>query len=180
MKARLKSAVLSAVGVLAIFSAVTFASCNAEPCDAIACAYGGTCNEGECICPSGYEGTHCEIVTKDKFIGVWTVFEDGTVTMPAQYEVNIKSGDGNTDIIISNFYNRFPPGENVFGRVEGDSITIFSPAESEYQVNGYGHLEWDSYYPDHGTLTMYYTIQNPEGKVDDFGVNSGDPSVWSR
>ncbi|MCB9065179.1 MAG: calcium-binding EGF-like domain-containing protein [Chitinophagales bacterium] len=182
MKARLKSIVLSAIGVLATFTAVTYTSCNNDPCKAIVCAYGGTCNEGECICPSGFEGTHCEIVTKDKFVGVWTVFEDGTITQPAQYEINILSGEGNTDVKISNFYNSFPPGQYVNGRVVGDSIYIFSPTNSTsgFKVSGYGLLEWEEFYPEHGKLTMYYTITNAEGKTNDFGVNGGVASEWNR
>jgi hypothetical protein len=179
MKARLKSIVLSALGVMAAFSAVTYTSCNNDPCKAIICAYGGTCTEGDCICPSGYEGTHCEVVTRDKYEGVWTVFEDGSSTMAAQYEVKIIKGSGNTDMIISNFYNRFP-GAQVNVRVKGDSLFIPQQTVDNYTIEGAGHLNWEEFYPDHGELTLYYKVVNPEGRTDDFGFSAGLPSIWTR
>lgn len=181
MKARLKSIVLSAVGAIAVFSTVTITSCNDDPCKAIVCAYGGTCTEGECLCPSGYEGTHCEIVTREKYEGVWTVFEDGTVTKPAQYEIRIKNGVGATDMTISNFYNRFP-GNDVSVRVKGDSLFIPQQTVNGYVIEGSGYLNWEreNFYPEHGELIVHYTIKDPEGKLNDFGVNAGSPSTWSH
>ena len=179
MKARLKSIVLSACGVLAAFSAVTYTSCNNDPCKAIVCAYGGTCTDGDCLCPSGYEGTHCEIVTRKKYEGVWTVFEDGTSTNPAQYEIKIVNGQGNTDMIISNFYNRFP-GNQVNIRVKGDSLFIPQQTVNNYTIEGYGSLKWEDFYPEHGEMTLRYKVVSPEGKTDDFGMNTGQPSIWTR
>src|SRR5690606_22092293 len=50
MKARLKSIILSALGVASVFTTVTVSSCNNDPCKSIVCAYGGTCADGDCIC----------------------------------------------------------------------------------------------------------------------------------
>lgn len=179
MKARLKSVILSAVGVIAVFSTITVTSCNDDPCNAIVCSYGGTCAEGDCICPSGYEGTHCEVVTREKYRGVWTVFENGTVTNPAQYEITFVNGTGATEMTISNFYNRFPVS-NVNVRVKGDSLFIPQQEVDNYVIEGWGVLEWEDFYPEHGELTVYYKVTNPEGKTDDFGINAGVPSVWNR
>ncbi len=182
MKARIKSFALSAIGALTIFSAVTYTSCNNDPCKAIVCAYGGTCIEGECNCPSGYEGTHCEIVTREKYKGVWTVFEDGTSTMPNNYEVRFSLGEGNTDLLISNFYNKFP-GNDINARVKGDSIFIPQQTFQNNTIEGWGYLDWeddDNFYPEHGEITMYYKVVNSDGKTDDFGINSGQPSKWNR
>lgn len=182
MKALIKSIVYPAIGVLALFSAVTYTSCNDDPCKAVACAYGGTCNDGECICPSGYEGTSCEVVVKDRYLGTWTVFEDGTVTDAAQYEVNIRSGETPTDVKISNFYNRFGANDLVNARIDGDSIFIAQQKVNGYSIEGWGWFDWveEDYYPDAGKLTMYYTITNSDGKTDDFGVNGGMPSEWNK
>lgn len=186
MKARLKSIILSAMGVTALFTAVTVSSCNDDPCNAIVCSYGGTCTEeGECICPSGYEGTHCEVVTREKYRGVWTVFENGTVTNPAQYEITFVNGTNATEMTISNFYNRFPLND-IEARVKGDSLFIPQQTVTEassggiYTIEGKGTLEWEDLYPDHGKITVWYKVINPEGKTDDFGVNGGEPSIWNR
>ncbi|HEY9177459.1 MAG TPA: calcium-binding EGF-like domain-containing protein [Flavipsychrobacter sp.] len=179
MKARLKSIILSAMGVAAVFTTVTVTSCNDDPCKSIVCAYGGTCADGDCICPSGYEGTHCEIVTREKFKGVWTVFEDGTSTNPAQYEVSFVNGEGATDMSITNFYNRFP-GNDVNIRVKGDSMFIPQQTVNGYVIEGWGYLKWEDFYPEHGEITVHYKIVNPEGVTNDFGVNTGYPSKWAR
>lgn len=178
MKARLKSVVLSAIGVLAVFTAVTYTSCNTDKCKAIVCAYGGTCNEGDCICPSGYEGTHCEIITRDKYKGVWTVFEDGTATNPEQYELTFEYGLGNTEMTIRHFYNRFNGNVNV--RVKGDSLFIPQQKIEGYSIEGWGTLDWEEFYPDHGELTVYYKVTDATGKTNDFGINNGEPSIWTR
>jgi len=179
MKARLKSIVLSAAAVMAVFGTVTFSSCDPDPCKSIVCAYSGTCADGDCICPSGYEGTHCEIVTREKYRGVWTVFEDGTSTNPAQYEISFVNGENATDMTITNFYNRFP-GNEVNVRVKGDSLFIPQQTVNGYVIEGWGHLKWEDFYPEHGELTVHYKIVNPEGVTNDFGVNTGLPSKWNR
>lgn len=179
MKARVKSIVLSALATMGIFSAVTTSSCNDDPCKSIVCAYGGTCAEGDCICPSGYEGTQCEVVTREKYRGVWTVFENGTSTQPAQYEITFRNGVGATDMTISNFYNRFP-GPDVNVRVKGDSLFIPQQTLNNYTIEGWGYLKWEGFYAKHGELTVYYKVINPEGKIDDFGLSSGEVSKWNR
>jgi len=179
MKARLKSIILSAVGVIAVFTTVTLTSCDPDPCKAIVCAYGGTCADGDCICPSGYEGTHCEVVTRDKYEGVWTVFENGTVTNPAQYEITFVNGVSATDMTISNFYNRFP-GHDINVRVKGDTLFIPQQSVDGYVLEGMGYLKWDSFYPDNGEIVVRYKVTGSDGKTDDFGVNGGEPSIWNR
>lgn len=180
MKARLKSIIFSALGVAAVFTTVTVSSCNDDPCKSIVCAYGGTCADGDCICPSGYEGTHCEVVTREKYRGVWTVFEDGTATNPAPpYQVSFVNGEGATDMTLTNFYNTFP-GNDINVRVKSDSMFIPQQVVNGYTIEGWGYLKWTGIYPDHGELTVHYKVVNPEGVTNDFGVNTGTPSKWSR
>lgn len=179
MKARLKSIILSALSVAAIFTTVTVTSCNDDPCKAIICSYGGTCTKGDCICPSGYEGTHCEIVTREKYRGVWTVFENGTVNDAAQYEITFVNAEGATEMTINNFYNRFALNE-VDVRVKGDTLIIPQQVVNNYTIEGIGYLEWEDFYPEHGKLTVRYKVTSPEGKTDDYGFNVGEPSIWNR
>src|SRR5579871_4978211 len=104
MKTRLKTILVSCLSTLFIFAAVVYMSCNRDKCKTIVCAHGGVCNSGGCICPSGYEGSNCETVSRDKFLGNWSVFEKGSVTEQAQYPVNIAQGPNITDVVINNFY----------------------------------------------------------------------------
>lgn len=181
MKGRLKSLVLAALGAILSFTTVTFTACNDDPCKAIACAYGGVCKDGACACPSGYEGIHCEIVTRDKYVGTWTVFEKGTSTMPAEYPLSIDYGLTPTTLNIRNFYNRFnDKNQPVAATVRGDSMFINTFVE-HFKVEGTGVLKWESYYPKHGELTLRYTVRDTiTGQINDFGVNAGVPSIWNR
>jgi hypothetical protein len=59
---------LSLFGLILIFS---FFSCQNEPCDEIACQNGGTCIDGSCECPDGYEGSFCEFIDISKYLGTY-------------------------------------------------------------------------------------------------------------
>ena len=45
---------------LAAFSVVTYTACKQDKCKGIVCLNGGACQDGACVCPSAYNGTHCE------------------------------------------------------------------------------------------------------------------------
>ena len=44
-----------------------------DPCEAVVCQNGGTCNEGICDCPDGYSGENCEI--QDLCFGVSCTYD---------------------------------------------------------------------------------------------------------
>jgi hypothetical protein len=179
MKARLKTIVLSAVSVFAVFSAITYNSCTPDKCKAIACAYGGICKDGTCLCLAGYEGTQCEITTRDKYIGTWTVFENGTYTSNSQYDIAIKDGLTLTDLNITNFYNHIKSPVAV--KIQADSIFIPQQVVEGYEIQGWGYLDREAYYAKHGKITMHYTIKNLENNLtDDFGLHTGEVSQWTR
>src|SRR3954471_7120818 len=112
MNAPLKKILISGVAALAALFFVTYVSCNKDKCKTVICAYDGVCSNGACICKSGYEGTNCETLTREKFLGNWNVFEKGSTTEAAQYVVSIlPSGTNPTDVVIRNFFNYFNPTE---------------------------------------------------------------------
>ena len=39
---------------------MTLQSCDPDPCSDVACANGGECFDGTCICPDGFGGSNCE------------------------------------------------------------------------------------------------------------------------
>lgn len=178
MKARLKTIVLSALGAISAFGALTYSSCKPDKCKSIVCAYGGVCKEGTCICPTGYEGYQCETITRDKFKGVWHVFEKGTATMPAGYDVTISDGPTMTDLVITTFYNKFTTPVNV--RVKGDTMYIPQQTIEGYEVKGTGYITPSKYYAKSAEMHVFYSVKLPDGRVNDFGVNAGDVSIWNR
>jgi len=55
--------------VMAMFM---FTSCD-DPCKDVTCLNGGTCLEGTCECPTGYEGTDCGTAVNAKFAGTFNM-----------------------------------------------------------------------------------------------------------
>ena len=88
MKTPFKSIFVAALATVATFASLMYVSCNRDKCKTIVCANNGVCNQGACICPSGYGGTNCETVLRDKFLGSWQVFEKNL--QPAQYIIDIQ------------------------------------------------------------------------------------------
>ena len=77
------------ISIFSIITTISF-SCKPDKCKTTNCANGGTCNDGNCICMTGYSGTSCEITNRDIFLGQWTVNETGTRTAAFEYALNIQ------------------------------------------------------------------------------------------
>ncbi|RYZ53757.1 MAG: hypothetical protein EOP49_06625 [Sphingobacteriales bacterium] len=178
MKARFKTILLSALGALSVFSAVTVSSCNEDKCKAIVCAFGGVCTDGACLCPSGYEGPQCETVNRQRYLGAWVVTENGSVTDAAQYTLSIEKGDNITELRIKNLRNLFIT--DVRGFVNGDTLYIPQQTIDNHTVIGSGYITSDKFYGDYGKLVVTYKVTDNNGMVDDFGVDGGDPSLWNK
>ena len=180
MNARLRSIFLTASLITAAFSAVTYTSCSEEKCKPVVCANGSTCVDGSCICPSGYEGARCETVNRDRYMGIWNVVEDGSVSAPAEYTVAVEAGNGITDLVIRNFNNYF--SDNVNARVKGDTIYIDPQTIAGQTVQGIGYIADDRFYGKNGRLTLRYHVQTSGGAVDNYGFEpgTGNPSVWNK
>ena len=183
MKARLKTITTTTLLSFSVFAAIVLPSCNRDQCKSIVCAYGGVCNNGSCTCPSGYEGTNCETISRNKFLGNWSVFEKGSITEAAQYPISISEGDKITDVLITNFYNYFT------GPVLGSIIhdTLFIPNQ-QYQgkvLFGVGYVYTSVTYGQNGAINMAYEIVDTATQaVNDFGYNSildhSDASSWNK
>jgi hypothetical protein len=70
---------------LMAFSAVTvLSSCEPDPCKDVVCQNGGNCDlDGNCVCPSGFQGTNCEVKSNSVFTGTNLTGDDGCVANPA-------------------------------------------------------------------------------------------------
>lgn len=182
MKTRLlKTVIFSALSTVMAFTAVTYSSCSGDKCKAIVCANGGTCNDGVCKCVSGYEGVQCEVTTRDKYVGVYQVTETSTLsaTTREQYAITLNNDSSMTSLRIKNFYNAFI--KDVRASIVGDSIFIPKQTYEGKTVRGYGNLVRESAtYSQHAQIIMHYSVTYEDGRVDDFGIDNGSPSVWQR
>jgi len=61
-------------GLLIILGALSalVLSCERGSCENITCLNGGTCRNGRCQCPVGFEGVRCETKWTDRWIGTYT------------------------------------------------------------------------------------------------------------
>ena len=183
MNARFKTIILAALSSVLAFSAVTYNSCKPDKCKSIRCAYGGVCKDGNCLCQSGYEGSQCETVIRDKFLGVWSVFESSTMTgQPRNYTVNITEGDNITDVKIRNFYNLLT--NDVYAIVKGDSLVINKQSIDGRTIQGYGYLDPDMHYTEHAKLIVHYAVViDSSSAIDDYGLYpsvGGTESLWEK
>jgi len=184
-----KTIFFTALSVIFAFTAITYVSCSTDKCQATVCAYGGTCDNGTCKCLPGYTGANCQSIIAQKYFGTWTVSETGTISNNANFTTAIDSSYTSlTQVLINNFYNRYPPTENVVADLQGvDSLKIHPQTMSNGdRVEGVA-----VYTPDassgsqeqHGTLTIYFSVTNSSNQVDDFGYVvglNGVPSIWSK
>lgn len=179
MKARFKSMAFAVLGTLSIFSAVTYTSCERDKCKQIACAYGGVCTDGECLCVAGYEGPQCETINRTRFLDAWNVTEDGSLTDAAQYNVVVVPGSNIQEIRIRNFYNILTDEVSAF--VKGDTMTINQQVVNGYTIAGKGYVIDEKYNGVHGKLVLRYKVVDNNGIVNDYGFETAsDPSVWNK
>ncbi len=112
----MKNSMLAAALITAgVFSAGIIASCTKtrtpDTCNTT-CQNGGTCVNGSCKCPEGYEGNGCEIKILSKFTGAWTVAEDMSLagtndTLESGYIVSINAANSSTttELLVDNIAN---------------------------------------------------------------------------
>ena len=56
-------------------------SCDRKSCENVVCpGIYSTCIDGNCYCESGYEGSNCDVETRDKYIGSYQVTENCTTS----------------------------------------------------------------------------------------------------
>ncbi len=133
---------LSAICLVAIAVCLTITniSCNRlSKCGTGTCANGGVCDNETCTCPAGYQGSTCQTVSRNAFLGNWSASENGSETQGAQYPVSIlESKQAVNDIIITNFLNHFTDPVNAY--VINDSLFIPYQKLDGYTIQGNGCL----------------------------------------
>ncbi len=188
----IKSILNTGIVFLALFITETSTSCNKGNNQYVpdvikrypVCANGGIVDSFHyiCLCPLGYEDTTCEVESRPKFIGNWSVSEKGSRSGAAQYAVNIQAGTNIYDVVIRNFNNYFL--NPIKGYVSRDTIYILSQADQGKQVFGMGYIYSDLTGGKNGRIFLSYVVTNSiTTLVNDYGYFSNDgsnPSLWSK
>lgn len=125
-----------ASGVCNCPSGYTGLHCENDDCAGVNCLNGGICESGICHCPAGFEGPNCELESREKFLGVWVVTEDGTNSPAQQYSVSVQKGAASTELYIQNFNNKITDVVRAF--VAGETIYIPDQTVGLYTIIGTG------------------------------------------
>jgi hypothetical protein len=136
---------LTAMLTIGAFSAITYTACNKDACADVNCGNGGTCVSGTCTCSTGYEGTTCQTLSRDKFVKTWNAGEatSGSAGSNTQtYTASISPDPSSTDVtkvIIGNISNSFFTNP-VHASITATTITIPSqqPDNDGYAIEGSG------------------------------------------
>ena len=144
---------------IALFAAcfiMANSSCTRDKCSSVKCINGGSCDNGICSCPTGYQGTDCQTLSRAPFLGTWSFSGQSNITSAAYYPVSIEAGSPNiNDITLTNFLNYFSSPVNAF--VENDSLYIQSQLLQGNYVQGTGLI---TYTPAGNTIVISGTITN--------------------
>jgi hypothetical protein len=146
----LKSILFASLLTIGAFSVTLVTSCNPDACKDVICTNGGSCSNGTCACPSGYEGTLCETLSRTKFIGVYSGTETCTVGSDT-YSITITANSDPLKFNIQNLYNQ---SFTAIAAAGGNSFTIPN------QTVGSGVTAVGSGSITGNTITVTYTIND--------------------
>ena len=74
------------IKLLALMAALSLTNCKKDPCGQLDCYNGGYCDDGKCVCPTGYVGKDCyQFVMPSKI----------TITTISIHEFPMVNNDGN-------------------------------------------------------------------------------------
>lgn len=155
---------MKVINLLFIVSLGLLISCNKdsdedEPiCDLTNCVE-GVCVNNSCDCTIGYEGSNCDTLQSNKFLGAWNLNfvcsmaleEDdiGTAVLPITQDAN--------DITMVFFTLH---GEELTAKVDGNNFEIIEKSVdlgggASIEINGNGNLESETL-----TLTTFQSFAN--------------------
>ncbi|MCW3121104.1 MAG: hypothetical protein JWQ38_596 [Flavipsychrobacter sp.] len=145
-----KQIALGVIIAVSAFGTVLYTSCTKDACKDVVCQNAGTCTDGKCTCPTGYEGTNCETKSRDKFVGTYVGTETCTVGTDA-YSITLAANSDALKLTYTNLYN-----DNITATctMTGLNTFSFSGTQGGATFSGTGTLSTN-------TLTVTYTLSNP-------------------
>jgi len=123
-----KTIVACALVTVTVFGMIIINSCTktkSNPCANITCYNNGTCDNGTCICPSGYTGTYCQTATNSTitlnnqtFTPIYVTVNGSTSTIAVGGALTYTGIPG-----ASFTYTAYTYGTNSIGGQVGEEIT---------------------------------------------------------
>ena len=66
-----KISLLTTILFFAFCVTVLYTACEQDPCNNVVCYNGGSCGNGICHCPTGYENTQCQDKSVTRYLGTY-------------------------------------------------------------------------------------------------------------
>lgn len=115
-----KSALVTSFVIFSVFTSIVYTACTKDSCASLQCKNGGSCTDGFCHCPTGYEGTECGTKASDKFIGKYygTTKCDATQAVVDTAIVFLASDSASLGIF------RYTDMDTIYGIASGNQILV--------------------------------------------------------
>ena len=128
-----KSLLVTVFGFFGIAGMLLLNSCTQDPCTELVCQNGGTCSDGYCQCPTGFEGAECDIEAANRFVGKYSgslrcnnfPIQADTITIDyvsKPNQIRLRIGAGNTALL--SFTGTAKTPETHFQTYVGDGVTV--------------------------------------------------------
>jgi len=143
---------LSVFLVAAIISVTVYTACKKDKCNHVVCLNLGSCDNGNCKCPVGYEGLRCDTLSRDKFIFVFNGGDScGSYQPWDQYQLLfLEVPNAPLQITLKHILNNWDDSA-ICTMQSTDSFTFIGSNNSTH-FSGHGKLY-------HDTLKLKYAVQ---------------------
>ena len=123
------------------------------------------------LCRSGYEGNHCDILSRPKFEGIWNAIDTPGNLI---YTDTISPGSGFAGLIISKNFAANYFSHAIIASASGPVISIFSqqPDSNKLTVQGTGTISNND-----SIITWLYQITNT---ADSPNITTNYMGVWTK
>lgn len=146
-------------------AALAFTACTSDPCKDIECKNSGTCLDGTCSCPVGYEGKLCDTLSTAKFVGNNLAVADTVTSGPGTgtyaYAMNISTVAGSVTKMTTANLGGFGATNAVDFTLTGPKAITFNYTDlSGRKFEGTGTISTAK------KLRLSYTITYSDGTKD--------------
>jgi len=122
-----KQTLITAAAFFGISGTILYTGCVQDSCTSLQCKNGGSCADGYCRCPTGYEGAECENRILDRFTGIYTGSTrcDESPAILDTLDVFVVE-----EPLTIGFSRRSNPGEVIRGFADGNRIVVADRMEN--------------------------------------------------
>jgi EGF-like domain len=138
---------ISIISSILFVCCAAITACNTNPCSEVVCSNNGTCREGACACPSGFEGNFCQNKSADKFLGYWEGFRRVNGGVDVNTTLIVVPGSAPNEVIITalSFAGNYVPFKAICKLTDINIPQQTAEGASGNEYNGSGYIEKDKY-----------------------------------